>query len=591
MHKSVRRVLAAAVISVAIYGGTWFWYEGTLTNSSSDNEVRPIAFADTIANDVNRRPAARLIWQNLNTGEPLYPGEAIRTGSRGQIRIRFPDSSRSLDLDPDSLIVINSGEKEIALDLMDGSVLVTGDKTDSTDGPALTLNSSSGKVDLSHSTASLSKSSKGEVDVSVIKGKVTGVNGETLNLKISEALEVIAPAVDSPLIMNADAIEPVRFVWKQNPTAVRYQLWFGDSPKELKNLAEVGNLSSLDRKIQTGLHFYKIVALDGNKAVLAESHTRRLEMITRRPPGPLAPLDNAYFHIGQEETKIGFQWSPLPGRRVGLEIATDSGFSNVIETQSALATDSFTRNLIPGEYYWRLSVREAGLEKPIMSKIFHFTVSKKAKTVAFIKWNSGIDHQKFFTDLKLSLGWTIEPRDFAKHWKLRIWNAELGREPASLPDEKPIVLNVQQTVQPVPKPGKYYAQVEAYNDNEAMVAKSEPQEVQVIPEPLLPAPEFEPRSGTLKAEPSGGLALQWTALKDVKEYKIRLMDNQGKSLKEAAFSKNSTKLVNLMPGEYRVQVYAVDLHGRESEKAEPRSVVVPDTSGLKAPKIKRVEIN
>jgi hypothetical protein len=595
LQKSVRRVLSAASISAAIYGGTWLWYQGTQTSGEDNSNVKPVAFADHVESDVRRRPASRLIWQALNTGEPLFPGEAIRTGGRGQIRIRFPDNKRYLDLDPDSLIVINSTDKDIALDLMDGSVLVAGDKGEAAggganSGGALTLNSEKGKIDLSRSTASLSKSAKG-LDVTVLKGKVTGTQGEDISQQLAEAITVLSPAADTPLLLNADSIDPVRFSWQAFPTASKFQLWLGESPKDLKSIAEVEKLNFLDKKVPSGKRFYKIVGLDKGGQVLGESHVRRLDIITKRPPGPIAPTDDSYFHVGREENTINFKWTTITGTPVEFELSDQSDFKNKIEAKAILNEGGHSKVLKSGEYYWRLSVKYEGFEKPLYSKTLHFTVSSKPKVLAQIRWQPGLEVQKYFTTTSLNLAWTTQPKDIAKHWKLRVWPAELGRIPASVTDGITVDMKKQQATQPVQGPGKYFASIEAYNENEGLIASSEVQPVILSPQPLLPAPEFEPKEGQLQAMQSGGMALKWTKLEDVKEYKLKLLDKAGKELKTASFTKNSTNLINLMPGEYKVEVYAVDIHGRESEKGPTRVLVVPDTSGLKAPKIKKVEIN
>jgi hypothetical protein len=590
LQKSVRRILSAASISAAIYGGTWYWYQGTLSNTSDNGDLKPIAYADSVASDVKRRPSSRLIWQKLNTGEPIFPGEAVRTGGQGSVKIKFSKNNSTLELDPDSLIVINSTDKEIALDLMDGSIMVAGEKAEGSGGPSLTLNSEKGKVDLSKTTATLSKTAKGGLDVTVHRGTLTTASGEVLTQATMESINILTPASEDPILLNAEAVEPIRFSWKPVNGATKFQIWLGDSHKELKPLGE-SNAPLLEKKIPSGRHFYKVVALKTDGTQVAESHIRRIEVIAKRPPGPLAPHDEAYFFIGKAESPIDFKWTQVKGAPVDLEISNAPDFKKILRSKSISDSTAHEEVLSPGDYYWRISAKYPGFEKPLVSKGLHFTVSNKPQIQASIKWDPGIETQKFFVNPLLNLSWSTEPKDITKQWKVRIWKAEHGREPASSDDEMKITVIKQQTVQQMKAGGKYYAVVEAYNENDGLLAKSEIQSITVAPEALLPAPQFEPKDGNLVANPSGGLNLRWTALKDVKEYKLRLLDKTGKEIKTRGFDKNTTSLVNLMPGEYKVDVYAIDTHGRESEKGTPRVLIVPETSGLKAPKIKKVEVH
>ncbi|WP_374032330.1 hypothetical protein [Bdellovibrio bacteriovorus] len=106
MKKQWKRLLIAALSSSSVFAATWFWYQSTADTRSSNSNEKPLAYVGKVVEDIQRRPASRLLWQLVNSGEPLYNGEAIRTSERGEVRIQFVDSDRYLDLEPESLIVI-----------------------------------------------------------------------------------------------------------------------------------------------------------------------------------------------------------------------------------------------------------------------------------------------------------------------------------------------------------------------------------------------------------------------------------------------------------------------------------------------------
>ncbi len=132
MKKQWKRLLAAALSSSSVFAVTWYWYQSSdqshiiarKRKKKKKKKKKPLAYVGKVVEDIQRRPASRLLWQLVNTGEALYNGEAIRTSERGEVRIQFVDSDRYLDLEPESLIVIKKSEGEIALDLMEGSLFV-----------------------------------------------------------------------------------------------------------------------------------------------------------------------------------------------------------------------------------------------------------------------------------------------------------------------------------------------------------------------------------------------------------------------------------------------------------------------------------
>ena len=174
MGKQWKRLLFAAVISSSVFAATFLWYRSSENTNKHASDEKPLAYVGKVFEDIQRRPATRLLWQLVNTGEPLYNGEAIRTSEKGEVRIQFADSDRYLDLEPESLIVIKQSEGEIALDLMEGSLFVNAKAGGADDkSPGLVLNSEGGKVDLSQASASLSKGKGNSLDVQVLEGKAS----------------------------------------------------------------------------------------------------------------------------------------------------------------------------------------------------------------------------------------------------------------------------------------------------------------------------------------------------------------------------------------------------------------------------------
>jgi hypothetical protein len=589
VNKQARRVLFAASISLLIYGGIFYWYKTGALHVDQKNDTKPVAYVATVEEDVHRRPAARLIWQLLNTGEPLYPGEAIRTSSRGQIRIQFAASERYLDLDPDSLIVISQSNNEISLDLMDGSLFVAGGNG----ADKLTLNSAKGKVDLSSATASLSKSGAG-LDMQILKGSAQ-MNGENLS-STSSLVKLLTPKIDSPTAINPENVEPIHFSWSGLPPDTNVSLWLGANRKDLRSVAQTKDwkAASLDKKLPAGKHFFKLVATDKKTGTpMAESQVYRLEVVAKYPPGVIAPASDAYLFMDKGINPVTFKWTKNENtKNVYFELAKDAQFKTSIISKNFVDEESFIHNLTPGDYFWRLSSNYEGIEKPIAGRTLRFTVSAKPISQILVSWSGDEKVQYYVGKPTASLSWDSPQKSEVKKWRLIMWPATDDRGPSYDENQWRVESAKSEAKLELPMGGTFNSVVEAYNEHGALLATSPLRTIALEEKPLLKAPSFYPESeDPLHADNRGNIALQWTKYDEAKEYTLVLLDKEGKELKRGRFGKAGTSLVNLMPGQYQVDVIAKDIYGRESERGKPRAVLVPETSGLKAPKLKKVKVN
>jgi hypothetical protein len=71
---------------------------------------------------------------------------------------------------------------------------------------------------------------------------------------------------------------------------------------------------------------------------------------------------------------------------------------------------------------------------------------------------------------------------------------------------------------------------------------------------------------------------------------IQLKAQDGTVIKEVKFSETKGELTSLMPGDYKVCVYASDKHGQRSPASETRNLRVPEINSLAKPKVKRLKI-
>ncbi len=614
MRSHWKRTLWAAMLSSLCLIATFTWYNLTKSKLHENDTEKPLAYVGKTNDEIQRRPVTRLLWQQVSTGDPLFNGEAIRTSENGEVRIQFADSSRYLDLEPESLIVIQQNKGEIALDLMEGSLFVAAGKTGAeSDGTALVLNSASGKVDLSKASASLSKTSAHQVDVQVLEGSASikdksgndkvltsgstgafGANGSQFN---KAELQIISPILGKVAYVDADDKENLTFKWKGFPGGLKVSLYVGLSRKDMKEWTNVSVLgeNSFKTALPLGKPYWKLVAKDPqNNKTLVESSIYRTEIQARYAPTMIFPLVDAKIPINKTSSDMTFKWQKGDETsHVVLEIAKDPSLKQKVATKNFTTEDSFTLPaLTEGEYYWRMSSYFEGSEKPIIGNVQKFTVTKLEeksiqKDPVAISWTVPEDKIQFYLESpKLGLSWSVNrPADVAS-WRLKYF--EEGADPSKVQTLEVKDTKAETTVE---KSGRYIASLEAIDKEGNVIGTSAHRKIAVAPLPLLPPPKLLPLDGILSAQADGRTELQWEKIDGAKEYILTISNKEGKELKSLRYASNQTALKNLMPGEYQLTLTAIDQYGRSSDGRTTRSLVVPDKSNLKAPTLKKIKVN
>jgi hypothetical protein len=606
----------AALLSCTGFGATFSWYYLSKSKSNANENEKPLAYVGKVVDEIQRRPATRLLWQEVGTGEPLYNGEAIRTSEKGEVRIQFADSTRYLDLEPESLIVIQQSKGEIALDLMEGSLFVAAAKEGAAGdagNTSLVLNSASGKVDLSKASASLSKSAGSQVDVQVLEGSasIKGKDGKDKVLHSGSAgalgsnglqfnkadLQILSPTPGKTVYVDPEEKENLTFKWKGFPANLKVSLYTGSSRKDLKEWTHLSSsaVDSFKTSLPLGKPYWKLVAKDPQtQKVVAESSVYRSDIQARYAPTVVFPLADAKIPAPKAPFDMTFKWQK--GDETGhvvLEVSKDPQLRQKIVTKTFSEEDSYTLPaLSEGDYYWRMSAYYDGSDKPITGKIQKFSVQKVEEKIVpkdplEIAWTVPEDKIQFYLDNpKLGLTWNANRPAEVASWRLKYFEENEDPSKAQTVEVKE---NKSETV--VQKPGRYIASLEAIDKEGHVIGASAQRKIAVAPLPLLPPPKLLPLDGNITAAADGRTELVWEKLDGAKEYNLKISNKDGKELKTLKYTTTQTALKNLMPGEYQLTLTAVDQHGRTSEAGVTRKLIVPDKSNLKAPTLKKIKVN
>lgn len=406
MTKNLRRMFTAFILSAACFYAVEYWYQTLDLGLKITSRQESVARLIRHNNEVQRKPVTRLIWEVVSNNENLFPGEAIRTTASSDATILFLKSGTTVELEPDSQVIIQGDSNEISLNFVKGNLFVKQDEGAQNEG-SITLKTANGEIDIKKANLSLAQTEKG-VDLEVYSGnaKLTK-DGKTVEVDSttakSEFFKLISPLPHLPAFISPESKEPVVFQWKKLPAGYNVYIERGENRNQLSRVDGYfapGEQGEIKLQTKTGKLYWRAVAVPNDpKAEIQYSKTIYTQVIAKAPPTLLQPEENQTLVLSDSK-KITYKWTTRSKatQKLILEVATDPSLKNKV-LQKNLG-DNLTFLTIPvdkpGDYYWRITgfmkIREK-LE-PVSSSVQKYTVSFNAPLVPPIP-KSPANNQQF----------------------------------------------------------------------------------------------------------------------------------------------------------------------------------------------------
>ncbi|MCB0419690.1 MAG: hypothetical protein KDD61_01765, partial [Bdellovibrionales bacterium] len=383
-------------------GSSWVLSNSTLIyqlagiQKSNSNVIGEI---DSIQKDVRRRAQKSILWQPINRKETIFEGDSVFTGSESQATIAL-DSGDSLSLSPNSVVIVETEDGKINLDLQIGSVVARLGRNQSLN---IRQNNEVVKVKSSgaNSTINITKDKK-KISLQSIEGKAQLTSkGKILQLSKSTLVEVTKnePIKESLIQLDLEGPskneevwlsnkDPLTFVWKGETKVQKAQLQasrksdFSDKFFEKSITVKTHRTSG---NLQPGSYWWKIVDNKGNTL----SETETFIVVSKSGPKLLYPMkDESLFPEQTEPTPDGFSidfyWKRNKfAKTYQLDISTEENFSANVRSLK-VADPQSTQKLDANKYYWR--VRSIGRTQQLghWSEVNSFEVGKPAEDIPLV---------------------------------------------------------------------------------------------------------------------------------------------------------------------------------------------------------------
>lgn len=394
MTRYTRRLLLAFLLSSLCYMVTHLWYISVTDSNSKNRGKAPIATLSSATNEVQRKPLARVIWEDISLNDNLYAGEAIRTNSASQAKILFTTSGTEIELEPDSLIVLEQNEDGIALDFLKGNLLVKGGHSEGES--TLKLKTGTNEINLKDADLALTKSKEGRVELEVFKGQAElNQNGKSVTVDSSQGgilsdegvsveknrIRITDPRPGETVFVDTKAQSSLTVEW--TPLEKGYTVFVerGTARESLyrnETVSAPGERGQLQVPIKPGRYFMRLVAVpeDSSKQDLMSSAVP-IEVQAQVPPVLITPENNKFVILSKENPRLPLAWAlPTALEQLVVEIAEDANLSQKVltETLNIQAQNTEIELNKPGKYFIRLTGFVKKREKlvPISSPVSQF---------------------------------------------------------------------------------------------------------------------------------------------------------------------------------------------------------------------------
>ncbi len=363
MKTNLIRTLLALLISVSgIVFTQYYLLPNTGAKNSNANQVA-MAKVSLVVNDVKKQGVNKLIWEPVRKGDLLYLGEKLKTSALSNSKIEFIENGTSIDIEPESLIVISKNDKKLSLKVVEGSLFV--DSKQNVGDLSVTTGNSNQSLNLKNSNGAFSVSKDG-------KAEMIGGN-------LDDKFKEVKPIYNETLFVDPQNKDGILFKWKPLEEIYKIKIEIGESrnqmqtPKEMKIDPLTGIISI---KPIFGTYYWKLIAENSNDPNdKFSSSTFKVTYKQKLAPIPVYPPNNDIVQIRTTQDPIEFKWSLLHSfEKTKIEIYNESSpetplVSEDVSTQTFFSTKKISK---AGKYSWKLVGNIQGDEQSLNSPMQTF---------------------------------------------------------------------------------------------------------------------------------------------------------------------------------------------------------------------------
>ncbi|MGZ3789980.1 MAG: hypothetical protein ACXVLQ_15695, partial [Bacteriovorax sp.] len=369
--------IALSISITGVFLSYYFLYPNSELKGSSKKLIA-MAKVINVVNDVKKQGSDKLIWESVRNGDLLYLGEKLRTSPLSSTKIEFIDNGASIDIEPDSLIVMNKNNQKLSLKVVEGSLFVSSNKEISN----LSVTSgekSENAINIKNGDFSYSVSKEGKANVEVLKGAIDSNSG--LISRSSKNFKDLKPGYGDTIFVDPKSDDGSVFRWSALSDQYEVKLEIGSNRNNLqmKNDVSVENENGIVKsKAMLGTYYWRLVAQNKNSPDdHFTSSTFKVTYKQRMAPIPIYPIVSDTVQLKNASTPVEFKWSLMHSfDSIQLEVYSEENKARPLLVEDVTNQTFLSSNKInrPGKYFWKLVGKVPGSEDPLISSAQNFQI-------------------------------------------------------------------------------------------------------------------------------------------------------------------------------------------------------------------------
>lgn len=331
----------------------------------------------TVVNDVKKQDGGKLLWKPVRKGDLLYLGEKLKTSTLSNSKIEFLENGATIDVEQETLIIVNKNQKNLSLQVVEGSLFVVSNKN----LPELSVttgNKDENAVNVKDGEFSYSVSKDGKANVEILKGSADPKN--TTTTQIVNKFKDMKPGYGESVFIDNKSEDGTVFQWTPLTKEYDISLELGENRNNLQkqdNLQIDLENGLIKIKPMIGTFYWRLMAQNKeNQDDKFASNTLKVTFKQKVAPTPIYPVSNDLVQLKKKGDSLEFKWSLFHNyESIVLEVFKENDptpiVSEQVTTQTFFNTDKINT---PGNYSWKLTGKVPNSQSPLKSTTQSFKV-------------------------------------------------------------------------------------------------------------------------------------------------------------------------------------------------------------------------
>lgn len=342
----VNEILVPLLCAAGIlYAGASFVFEMSGRSGGTGEQVGSISYRYRVA---QKRSTNRVVWEDVEQQDTIFNRDSVRTDEKSEAIITLKNGAR-LELDPQSMIVLNYEDGEATIQVESGSVLLRDVKPGmrlmgpAAIGPGFAEPRADTRLTVEGDSARISGDFEMNVNAVRSEGRSVLLNRSGLR-EVRREDRALSPE-DNARFFADEAEAPVLFQWKTPPDSIE----LAEDRFFEKPLAPLTGNGNAARQFSEGVYYWRPKGAPLTDVRKFRVIRRPLVQLLRPGLGETISLSTSPFAV--------FAWTESRlAQSYTLQISRDRNFAQGVTEKSVLRT-GISLSLPAGTYFWRVEAR------------------------------------------------------------------------------------------------------------------------------------------------------------------------------------------------------------------------------------------